>query len=178
MRNSFETEPARFVSSPALDHPSLHGFEDTEVALSWTRLEALMGRRCASTTGRPSCPFLALFRSLLQGIWYKLSDEQLAASLARHLLFRHFCRFELFGDILDATTLGRFRQQLVQYGLWERLLEEVKRQLEAHQVIISKGRVNIIDATPVSVVRFTSIHLNSVWRLLYYRASSFPPLCT
>ena len=115
---------------------------------------------------------------LLQGIWYKLSDEQLAASLARHLLFRHFCRFELFGDIPDATTLGRFRQQLVQYGLWERLLEEVKRQLEAHQVIISKGRVNIIDATLVPAVRFTSIHLNSVWRLSYCRAKSFPPLCT
>jgi hypothetical protein len=93
-------------------------------------------------------------------------------------VFRHFCRLGLSADIPDATTLGRFRQQLVQYGLWERLLEEVKRQLEAHQVIISKGRVNIIDATLVPAVRFTSIHLNSVWRLSYCRAKSFPPLCT
>ncbi|MDE0814329.1 MAG: transposase [Alphaproteobacteria bacterium] len=121
---------------------------------------------------------LTLFSSLLLGIWYKLSDEYLAASRARDLLFRRFLRLKLSGDIPDATTLGCFRQQLVQYGLWERLLEEVKRQLEGHQVIISKGWVNIFDATPVSVARFTSIHLNSVWRLSYYRVSSFPPLCT
>jgi hypothetical protein len=42
MRNSFESEPVRFVSSPALDHPFLHGLDDTEVVLNWTRLEALM----------------------------------------------------------------------------------------------------------------------------------------
>ena len=42
MRNPFETQPARFVSSPALDHPSLQGIDDTEVVLDWTWLEALM----------------------------------------------------------------------------------------------------------------------------------------
>ena len=153
MRNSFETEPARFVSSPALDHPSLHGFEDTEVALSWTRLEALMGRRCASTTGRPSYPLLTSFSSLFLGIWHKLSDKHLASSLACDLLFRRFCRLELLGDIPDATTLGRFRQQLVAYDLWERLLGEVNRQLEAQHIILSEGRVNIIDATPVEAAQ-------------------------
>jgi IS5 family transposase len=110
VRNFFDTEPARFVSSPALDHPSLHGFEDTEVALSWTRLEALMGRRCASTTGRPSYPLLTSFSSLFLGIWHKLSDKHLASSLACDLLFRRFCRLELSADIPDATTLGCFRQ--------------------------------------------------------------------
>ena len=42
MRNSFETEPARFVYSPVLDHPSVHGQDDTGAALDWTRLEALL----------------------------------------------------------------------------------------------------------------------------------------
>ena len=46
----------------------------------------------ASKTGRPGYPLLTLLRSLLLGVWYKLSDEQLAASLARNLLFRRFCR--------------------------------------------------------------------------------------
>jgi IS5 family transposase len=110
MRNSFETEPARFVSSPALDHPSLHCFDDTKVVLSWTRLEVLMGRRCASTTGRPSYPLLTSFSSLFLGIWHKLSDKHLASSLACDLLFRRFCRLELSADIPDATTLGCFRQ--------------------------------------------------------------------
>lgn len=71
-----------------------------------------MGRRCASTTGRPSYPFLTLFSSLFLGIWYKNSDEYLAASLTRDLLFRRFCRFKLSGDIPDATTLGCFANDL------------------------------------------------------------------
>ncbi|MGY8936045.1 MAG: transposase [Alphaproteobacteria bacterium] len=53
-------------------------------------------------------------------IWHKLSDKHLAANLVRDLLFRRFCRLELSGSIPDATILGRSRQQLVQYDLWER----------------------------------------------------------
>lgn len=153
MRKSFETQPALFVSATALDHPSLHGLDDTEAVLNWSRLEALMDEIYASKTGRPSYPLLTLLRSLLLGIWYKLSDEQLAASLARDLLFRRFCRLELSSDIPDATTLGRFRQQLVEYDLWERLLGEVNSQLEDKHIIMAEGRVNIIDATPVEAAQ-------------------------
>jgi IS5 family transposase len=96
---------------------------------------------------------LTLLRGLLLGIWYKLSDEELASSLARDLLFRRFCRLELSADIPDATTLGRFRQQLVEHDLWEKLLGEVNQQLEDHQVIMTQGRVNIIDATPVEAAQ-------------------------
>ena len=92
MRKSFVVEPARFISSPALDHPSLHGLDDTETVLDWTRLEALVGKSCASTIDRPSYPFLTLFSSFFLGIWYKLSDEHLVASLARDLLFWRLCR--------------------------------------------------------------------------------------
>jgi IS5 family transposase len=153
MRKSFDTQPALFVSSTALDHPSLHGLDDTEAVLDWAHLEALMDKIYASKTGRPSYPLLTLLRSLLLGIWYKLSDEQLASSLARDLLFRRFCRLELSSDIPDATTLGRFRQQLVEYDLWEKLLGEVNRQLEEKHIIMSEGRINIIDATPVEAAQ-------------------------
>ena len=45
--------------------------------------------------------------------------------------------------------MGRFRNQLVGYDLWERLLGEINRQLDAKNVILTQGRINIIDATPV-----------------------------
>lgn len=112
-----------------------------------------MDKIYASKTGRPSYPLLTLLRGLLLGIWHKLSDVQLASSLARDLLFRRFCRLELSSYIPDATTLGRFRQQPVDYDLWERLLGEVNRQLEDKHVIMTEGRVNIIDATPVEVAQ-------------------------
>ena len=153
MRKTFKTQPSLFVFGAALDHSSLHGLDDTEAVLDWARLEALMKEIYASETGRPSYPLLTLLRGLLLGIWYKLSDEELASSLARDLLFQRFCRLELSADIPDATTLGRFRQQLVEHDLWEKLLGEVNQQLEDQQVIMTQGRVNIIDATPVEAVQ-------------------------
>jgi len=153
MRKSFRTQPALFVAGTALDHPSLHGLDDTEAVLDWSQLETLMEDIYASRTGRPSYPLLTLLRGLLLGVWYKLSDEQLASSLARDLLFRRFCRLELPADIPDATTLGRFRQQLVEQDLWDRLLGEVNRQLEEKHIIMTEGRVNIIDATPVEAAQ-------------------------
>ena len=109
MKESFNTQPALFVSATALDPPSLHGLDDTEAVLDWSHLEALMNEIHASRTGRPSYPLLTLLRGLLLGIWYKLSDEQLAANLARDLLFRRFCRLELSANIPDATPVEAAR---------------------------------------------------------------------
>ena len=66
---------------------------------------------------RAACyPVQTLLRALLLGIWYGLSDEQLAVQLGRDLLFRKFCRLELDADTPDATTIGRFRSLLEAEG--------------------------------------------------------------
>jgi transposase, IS5 family len=96
---------------------------------------------------------LTLFRGLLLGVWYRLSDVQLSQCLYRDLLFRKFCHLELGGDVPEASTLGRFRNQLVEYDLWERLLGEINRQLDAKNIIMTEGRINIIAATPVEAAQ-------------------------
>jgi IS5 family transposase len=78
---------------------------------------------------------------------------QLAQCLYRDLLFRKFCRLELGGDVPEASTLGRFRTQLVDQDLWDRLLAEINGQLEAKNIIMTKGRINIIDATPIEAAQ-------------------------
>ncbi len=153
MKKTFQTQPELFVSSAELEHPALHGLDGAEAVLDWDQLELLMEAIYGAKTGRPSYPLLTLFRSLLLGIWYGLSDEQLGACLARDLLFRRFCRLELTGSIPDPTTLGRFRQNLVEHDLWEILLGEVNRQLEHKNIIMAEGRINIIDATPIEAVQ-------------------------
>ncbi len=153
MRKTFETQPELFIASSELDHPSLHGLDGAEAVLDWDRLEALMLGIYGAKTGRPSYPLLTLLRSLLLGIWYGLSDEQLGSCLARDLLFRRFCRLELTGSIPDPTTLGRFRSKLVEYDLWEKLLGEVNCQLEKKHIIMTEGRINIIDATPIEAAQ-------------------------
>ncbi|PCI51105.1 MAG: IS5/IS1182 family transposase [Alphaproteobacteria bacterium] len=153
MRKTFKTQPELFVARAELDHPSLHGLDGAEAVLDWDKLEQLMAGIYSSGTGRPSYPLLTLLRSLLLGIWYGLSDEQLGSCLARDLLFRRFCHLELTGSIPDPTTLGRFRAKLVGHDLWEKLLDEVNRQLEVKHIIMTEGRINIIDATPVEAAQ-------------------------
>jgi transposase, IS5 family len=153
MQKTFTTQPPLFVHSADFDHPILHGLDEAEAVIDWSELERLMSSIYGSKTGRPSYPLLTLFRSLLLGIWYRLSDEQLAECLFRDLLFRKFCRLELDGSVPDGTTLGRFRAKLVEHDLWELLLGEVNRQLEAKHIIVTEGRINIIDATAIEAAQ-------------------------
>jgi len=153
MQNSFTTQTELFISTSTLDHPILHSLDDTEALLEWGQIEPLLASIYSSRTGRPSYPLLTLFRSLLLGIWYQLSDVQLAQCLYRDLLFRKFCHLELGGNVPEASTIGRFRTQLVEHDLWDRLLAEVNSQLEAQNIIMTQGRINIIDATPVEASR-------------------------
>ena len=150
MQKPFISQPELFISAHDLDHSALHALDDTAAVLDWSKIEPIFSSIYASKTGRPSYPLLTLFRGLLLGVWYRLSDVQLSQCLYRDLLFRKFCHLELGGDVPEASTLGRFRNKLVEQGLWERLLGEINRQLEVKNIILTQGRINIIDATPCS----------------------------
>ena len=153
MQKSFSTQTQLFISDADLDHPILRSLDDTVALLDWSQIERLLSSIYSSKTGRPSYPLLTLFRSLLLGLWYQLSDVELAQCLCRDLLFRKFCRLELGGDVPEASTLGRFRTQLVEHDLWDRLLAEINDQLEAKNIIMTQGRINIIDATPIEAAQ-------------------------
>ena len=153
MQKIFSTQPELFITSADFEHPSLQGLDGAEAVLDWSKLEHLMAGIYASKTGRPSYPLLTLLRASLLGIWYRLSDVELAQTLFRDLLFRKFCHLELGGDVPDASTIGRFRQKLVEHNLWEVLLGEVNLQLEQKHIIMTEGRINIIDATPVEAAQ-------------------------
>lgn len=153
MQKSFITQPELFISTTDLEHPILHALDDTESLLDWSNIEKHLSSIYDSKTGRPSYPLLTLFRSLLLGVWYRLSDVQLAQCLYRDLLFRKFCHLELSADVPEASTLGRFRNKLVEHDLWEVLLGEINRQLESKNIIMTEGRINIIDATPIEAAQ-------------------------
>ena len=143
-----------FVSTvDELDHPALHALDDAESLLDRSAPEDLLSPIYGSRTGRPSYPHQTLFLSLLLGVRYGLSDVRLSQCLCRDLPFRRFCRLEFGGGVPDATTLGRFRSWLVKHDLRELLPGEVNRQLEEQGVAMTRGRVDIVDATPVEAAR-------------------------
>ena len=90
MQKPFITQPELFVSSSDLEHPALHALDDTEAVLDSSKIEPILSSIYASRTGRPSYPLFTLFRGLLLGVWYRLSDVQLPQCLYRDLLFRKF----------------------------------------------------------------------------------------
>ncbi|MDP0562260.1 MAG: transposase [Candidatus Endonucleobacter sp. (ex Gigantidas childressi)] len=200
MQKSFTIQPKLFVSASDLNHPILRSLDDTKALLKRSEIGKLLSSICASNTGRLSYPLLTLFRALLLGTWYRLSDVQLAQCLYilvafqvatllaafahpdhllfvgsrgfayllpssnlkcfgyRYLLFCKFCHLELGGAVPEASTLGRFRTQLVEHRLWDQLLADINRQIEAKNIIMSEGRINIIDATPIEAARSGSDH--------------------
>lgn len=153
MQRSFEVQRELFVSSVDLDHAALRELDGVEAVLYWSKLEGLMSGIYSAPTGRSSYPSLTMLRALLLGIWYNLSDVQLSKCLARDLLFRKFCHLELGHETPDDTTLCRFRGELVKHDLWEVLLGEVNHQLEEQNIIMTQGRINIVDATPVEAAQ-------------------------
>ena len=108
------------------------------------RAGSSFSKRSSSTTGCSSYPLLTLFHSLLRGIWRKLLDEHLAASLARYLLFQRFCSLESSGDTPDATTLDHFRQQLVQYDFGGEVSGRGEPSTEAAQ----SGQSKVVGGKP------------------------------
>ncbi|WP_104018459.1 IS5 family transposase [Roseovarius nitratireducens] len=152
MRQSFSTQPALFAPQELFDHPALCALDEVEVLIDWDRIAALLpaGEEKVQT-GRPGYPALTLFRALLLGLWYDLSDVKLSAQLARDLLFRKFCRLELDAGVPEASTLGRFRARLG--DRLDGILAELVAMLEEARVILAEGRVAIVDATVVEAAR-------------------------
>ena len=85
MRKSFATQPALFAGPELFDHPALKALDPVEALFDWEALAGLLVDEGKKATGRPGYPVQTLLRALLLGIWHGLSDEQLAAQLARDL---------------------------------------------------------------------------------------------
>ncbi len=86
-----------------------------------------------------------LLRCLLAGIWHKLSDPALQAAIADRLSFRRFVRLSLHDRTPDHTTLWRFRQELAEGGLIDKIFTEINRQFEVRKLILKQG--TLVDAS-------------------------------
>src|ERR1700760_4613739 len=99
----------------------------------------------AGREGVLSYPLLTYVRLLLLRQWHGLSDEGLEAAVDDRLSFRRFAGIPLAESVPDHSSVWRFREQLAQRGLAEKLLAEVNRQLDAKGLILRRG--TLIDAT-------------------------------
>ncbi|MBR8721652.1 hypothetical protein IX307_002918 [Bacteroides pyogenes] len=110
-------------------------------------------------TGRPSYDSMVLFKTELLRTWYGLSDGEVEDQVNDRLSFSHFVDLGMEDVAPDSTTVCRFRNILVEAGLYDTILNEINRQLEEKGVIVKRGA--IVDAsitdTPLVLVDVRSM---------------------
>ena len=104
---------------------------------------------------------LVLFKCLLIGQWHGLSDPKLERALKVRLDFMIFCRLDLHASVPDETTHCRFRNALVKGGVYDDLLAEVCRQIEAHGLKLKAAEAAIIDATLIESAARPRSHIEA-----------------
>lgn len=73
-----------------------------------------------------------------------MSDGKVEEQVNERLPFSRSAGLGMDDEVLDSTTLCRFRNALVKSGIYDSLLMEVNRQLEARRVMVTTGV--IVDA--------------------------------
>jgi IS5 family transposase len=110
-------------------------------------------KRRASADGRPAYPPLPMFKLLLLQRWYGLSDPGLEEALMDRISFIRFSGFSLTSSLPDHSTICRFRNALLELGLYEKLFEEIMKQLESKGLLVRESRGAIVDATIIESSR-------------------------
>lgn len=121
-----------------------------EGLVRWYRFDKLLSPLRDDGPGRAAWPPLVLFKALLLGALYGLSERELEAALDDRFSFRRFVGLGLEEGVPDHSVLNRFRNELVGLGLFAKLFVELDRQLEAAGVILKRG--TMLDATVLETV--------------------------
>ena len=124
-------------------------FKQVNTLIDWSELEKEIRKvykRGHSVDGRPAYSGLLLFKMLLLGIWYNLSDERVEESVNENLSMMRFCDLDIEDSVPDHSVLSRFRSELTSKKAFDRLMKKINRQLALHKVIIRNG-AGIVDAT-------------------------------
>lgn len=116
----------------------------------WYRFDKLLGKLRDGGPGRAAWPPLLLFKALLLGALYGLSERELEEALSDRLSFRRFVGLGLEESVPDHTVLNRFRNELVHLSLYDKLFGELDKQLEAAGVVLKHG--TMLDATVIEAV--------------------------
>src|SRR3989344_4020083 len=92
-----------------------------------------------SNVGRhPYDPILMLKMLVIQS-WYGISDEELEYQVADRISFQKFLGFP--NEIPDYSTVWRFREELAEYSVIDKIWRELQIQMNEKGIKFSKGKM-------------------------------------
>ena len=119
--------------------------------IDWKRIEkqlkGIYKKEILDQGGQRPYASIKMFKSILLGQWYSLSDPALEEALSLRIDFMMFTGFELLEECPDETTLCRFRNRLIENGLDKKLFKEINIQLENLGLKVEKSKGAVLDAT-------------------------------
>ena len=124
--------------------------EKVSILINFKKIEKLLKKVMPRETkvGTPEYSHILLLKILLLETWYNLSDMGVEEQLNDRLSFIKFLELSVDSKIPEHSTISRFRTKLLEKNLMGKILLEVNKQLEAHNLLVKEGI--IVDATTVS----------------------------
>ena len=105
-----------------------------------------MYKRGKQQGGQRAYRGILLFKMLLIGIWYDLSDMDVEDMCNENLSAMRFCNLKLEDEVPDHITLSRFRTELSEKKAFDRLLRKLNSQLKSRGIMVKEGKAKV-DAT-------------------------------
>lgn len=116
--------------------------EEMNKLIEWEKFLAIFSAK-KSLRGRPNYEKVLMLKIMFLQGWYGLSDEELEFQINDRLSFQQFLDFPNF--IPDYSTIWRFREELAEENLTDKIWDELQRQIKSKNIIVEKGVIQ--DAT-------------------------------
>ena len=124
-------------------------FKEIDEIIDWRKVSTLMNTKMKrgkqDAYGRLAYAPIILFKMLLQTC-YGLSDEGVEDMVNDSFSANEFCGLKVEDSVTDHSTLSRFRSELAELNLMDKLLNIINKQLKKKGVILEEGSA-IVDAT-------------------------------
>ena len=110
--------------------------EEMNKLIDWDKFVELFPER-ESLRGRPNYEKILMLKMMFLQGWYGLSDEELEFQVNDRLSFQQFLDFPNF--IPDYSTVWRFREELAEGNLTDKIWDELQRQIKEKNISVEKG---------------------------------------
>ena len=124
-------------------------FKQIESIVNWTKISQELNKKIKrahkDAYGRAAYAPIVLFKMMLLQTWYSLSDEGVEEMVNDSISANEFCGLKVEDTVPDHSTLSRFRKELTELKIMDKLLNKINKQLKKHKLILNQGA--IVDAS-------------------------------